>query len=503
MNDLDQQNTEFEDDEQIQITDLDPEGSPQRRRAEMMLAVLRKSATRAWVRYGLIGLLFILLGAAFLQFHQPAPATPTPTPTATPQEDGFNGDLADDRLYFQTNDGMLTAYLDENGRVLWHKKLPGQASLRASGQVLYCYYVTAQGQGRLEALSANDGRVVWWNAMPAVKPEQGTGPRPVPVSLQPGDDALYASVEGAIYAFQASDGYLRWAYRYSQSTDQGAPWGVPMLEQGGIVEIQTPDNNVHILNASDGREMLHFQSDSNSSLPQLDGQLIYALPSPGNQSLGQNIQVFRIPDGKRLWRLPLTSGAGPIVEQNGVVYVSSADGSALTALRGSDGHALWTYKTGASETIVGSPIQEWNGRLVEEDGMLYLLLQNTQGNTLVGIRISDGQSIWSTRITAFRGQLSNVAPVFDDGMIFLDNASSQGPGGESNAQPTLIYALRASDGKILWLLKNGRFWMHHDGFASWVRISSDAFEVLLVYALLGSALTFSKDVVVSRPLNRS
>jgi outer membrane protein assembly factor BamB len=64
--------------------------------------------------------------------------------------------------------------------------------------------------------------------------------------------------------------------------------------------------------------------------------------------------------------------------------------------------------------------------------------------------MSDGQSIWNTRITAFRGQLSNVTPVFDNGMIFLDNASSPGPGGESNAQPTLIYALRASDGKILW-----------------------------------------------------
>ncbi|SRR6266516_567424 len=54
------------------------------------------------------------------------------------------------------------------------------------------------------------------------------------------------------------------------------------------------------------------------------------------------------------------------------------------------------------------------------------------------------------------------------------------------------------DREGLRLLNTSRFWAHHGSTASWVRISSDAFEVLLVYHLFGSALTFSRDVVVSR-----
>jgi hypothetical protein len=34
--------------------------------------------------------------------------------------------------------------------------------------------------------------------------------------------------------------------------------------------------------------------------------------------------------------------------------------------------------------------------------------------------------------------------------------------------------------------------MQRGGSASWIRISSDAFEVLFVYPLFGNALTFSK-----------
>ena len=53
------------------------------------------------------------------------------------------------------------------------------------------------------------------------------------------------------------------------------------------------------------------------------------------------------------------------------------------------------------------------------------------------------------------------------------------------------------------VLKNSRCWEHHEPSTSRVRISSDAFEELLVYPLFGRALTFSKELVVSRLLNRS
>jgi outer membrane protein assembly factor BamB len=429
MNNFDQQDTEaeIEDEERIQITNLDSEGSPQSRRAEQMLTIVLKSLAKPWLRYSLSGLLLlILLGALFLQLHQSAPATSIPIslPPATSASPILNAAAANNRLYLQGNDDTVTAYQVTNGRVLWSKKLPGPADLQATDQSLYCYFVTAQHMGVLEALSASTGRVIWSDA----EPVGNLGP----LSLQSSGDTLYVNgLANTLYAIQASDGYLLWTH----SADNQAQVNV----QHGVVEISLSDQTVHILNASNGREIIHLQASGANSFPQIDGQLLYVLPSPGDLSVGQTIQVFHLPDGKLLWTFPLPNGAGVITEQDSVVYLGSLDGSSLTALRGSDGHPFWTYKTHTNGANVNL--------LIEKDGRVYLLLQD---DTLVSIRASDGQGIWSTQIKAFSSlgiQVSPLEPFFDQGVILLSNQSPlNGPGASSN----LVYALRASDGMILW-----------------------------------------------------
>lgn len=158
MREDEQQKSECEDDEQVQITDLDPEGSPLRRRARLARILLRKSIAMTWVRYSLVGLLLLLLLGTLLRELHPFPqtaASPTPVPpTPTAQHLNSHAASADGRMYIQSNDGTISAYQEDSGHMFWRAKLPGQALLLADNQFLYCYFVTPQRQGRLEALNA-------------------------------------------------------------------------------------------------------------------------------------------------------------------------------------------------------------------------------------------------------------------------------------------------------------------------------------------------------------
>ena len=50
MKDSDQQHTEFADDEQVQITDLDAEETPESKRATQLVALLSRTVKTPWRR---------------------------------------------------------------------------------------------------------------------------------------------------------------------------------------------------------------------------------------------------------------------------------------------------------------------------------------------------------------------------------------------------------------------------------------------------------------------
>lgn len=442
MNDHDSHNLDPEDDEQIQITDLDPEGTPRRRYAQKLVALIHKSVTTPWIRNSLFGvLILILVSAIFLQTHPPASTTPgaasKPTPPGLSLPYAVNPLLihrgvANNRIFLQTSDNTVTAYQAQNGQVLWHSKLPTPANLQASASALYCYFVTAPGHATLEALDAKSGNILWRDVLPvSTIVQQG---RIGQTNFVLADDTIYVSgQQGLIYAIQAGNGNQRWTY------DVGEPilsLNAILEAQNGIVAILAPDSGVfHMLNASDGREIVRVQARSDYALPLIDGQLIYVLPGSDAASVGQSIQVFHIPDGKRLWTLSFPHGVGTLEEQDGMVYLSDIDNSTITALRGSDGHQLWTYETTDGQAMA-------NG-FVAQGGFVYLLQQDT---TLVSIRANDGQVLWHTQIRAFRNQVSDVAPILDNGLLLLFHVATSQPG----ADPAPVYVIRASDGYELW-----------------------------------------------------
>jgi outer membrane protein assembly factor BamB len=435
MNNLDRQNTDFADNEHIQISDLDGKAD-QKRLAHRIITTAHKAVKTPWIRYSMLGsLLFILLGAIFLQTHQPAPAT-SPPPISNqagvaPSVHGPTLALGDDQIYVLASDGTLTAKQGENGRVLWHQKLSGQASLLASGQVVFAYYATTADNGTLEALNGNNGHILWHYAL--ARP--GTT-----LALQQTGETLYvADYYDTISAFQTDNGRLRWTYH--DGPGQTLPVFSLVEEQNGIAEIFETNNTMDLLHAADGRKILHIQPDANNNLPQvtIDGQLIYELPNIGGLPVKQPVQVFRASDGKLLWSWTLqhTSPDVSITEQDGVLYRGD-NHSSLAALRGSDGHPLWTYKVGnAANGIVSSDL--------EETGSVYLTLQD---GTVIRLRASDGLPIWSTRMEIANQFIYPPDFLLESGMIFL--YYSNNPSGGTTSEKNQVYVLRASDGKILW-----------------------------------------------------
>lgn len=442
MNDHDQYNLDPEDDEQIQITDLDPEGASRRKYAQKLVAFVQKSVTTPWIRNSLFGaLILILVGAIFLQTRPPASTTPgvtsKPTPPGLSLPYAINPLLirrgvANNRIFLQASDNTVTAYQAQNGQVLWHSKLPMQANLQASASALYCYFVTAPGHATLEALDAKNGNILWRDVLP-VSTEVQQGRIGQTNFLLAGDTIYVGGQRGLIYAIQAGDGNQRWTYDVGE---QILSLSAILEAQNGIVAILAPDSGVlHMLNASDGREIVRVQVRSDYTLPLIDGQMVYVLPGSDAASIGQSIQVFHLPDGKRLWTLSFPHGVGTIGEQDGVVYLSNVDDSTITALRGSDGHQLWTYKTSDGQAMAND--------FVAQGGFVYLLQQDT---TLVSIRVSDGQVLWHTRITAFRKQVSDVAPILDNGLLILFHVLTS----QADADSAPVYAFRASDGHEVW-----------------------------------------------------
>ncbi|EFH81086.1 PQQ-binding-like beta-propeller repeat protein [Ktedonobacter racemifer] len=98
---------------------------------------------------------------------------------------------------------------------------------------------------------------------------------------------------------------------------------------------------LHFLNATTGQEFLSLPPGNPVSLPSIDGQIIYLSPPLGAPSA--SIQAFHIPNGRLLWTYPLPKETSVQAEMEGMIYLSAAANSTLIALRGSDGHRLWTY----------------------------------------------------------------------------------------------------------------------------------------------------------------
>lgn len=410
------------DENQVEVSDLDPGEFPRSVLAQRLAGVLDGGLRGVRSRRGLFlcALMAVVL-VVVLANQLPGPASQKTAGdsgrAATVDQPSLalfpSGQIA----YVQAPDNTVTAYRSSDGHVLWRRKLASAAAMSATSQALYCVFFFQRG-GLLEALDARNGGILWSQALPS--------PGSVP-SLLVKDGTVYTGTQdGWLEARRTSDGKKLWRYRFAQ--DVLLPLDHMLVVKQGMVLIEAPGGVNTLLRASDGREILKYIA--NAGPPPVDGGIVYLFLGLGPDTPGESdgtIQALRTDDGKLLWQYTLRGSEDwSPVEIAGTVYAGAVDGS-LLAFQGTNGRQLWTYR--AQRPVIGAP--------TGQDGRVYALLQD---GTVVALRAQDGARLWQTRIDAF-AHILGYTPILEGGQLFLSDLAAWG---------NVVYALRASDGSVLW-----------------------------------------------------
>lgn len=309
--------------------------------------------------------------------------------------------------YINSNDGTISARRASDGAVLWQHRAPtstGGPLIVADGQ-LYFSFLSSSSFGTVEANRASDDGFLWFSQLP---PFAGSSP------LLAQDGVVYVNTladNGTVYALRANDGKILWHFSHKNPSLMDTFLSVA----DGIAAIRTPDSVVHVLRASDGSEILHYEGLSDDWAPSIEGRTIYFLTAQ------HSLQARHLTDGSLLWQSPLDYlGLRSLSVQDGVIYLSTT-GGVIKALKGEDGSLLWQRPMG----------ELFAGPYIQGTSVLYFTLDKT----VVSLRATDGSLLWQ-RTIAMPSLKFNLMAV--DGVFFL------------NENEHSISVWRSSDATLLW-----------------------------------------------------
>jgi outer membrane protein assembly factor BamB len=327
---------------------------------------------------------------------------------------------------------LLTAALlaSRHGNENTSKKLPATAP--------WSLYFTDAGAVQTDAVDAN-GHLRWRY--------QSKVQLTFPPLLFADGVAYSATTDGQIVALNGIDGAVLWSKAISPNTyrtlrvAQVADGVVYASADIGGIANYPAQRNIYALDARTGKLLWTFQqADTIAALA--DGVLyVYHVPTNDDPSF---VQVFALNarDGSTRWHAQI---AGNVVgdtrladgQMYFVVYGGTAADNTMTlyALHTSDGAARWHI------TRHGLLIAD---ALLAAQGLVYLLEENRDqapiNGLLLALDATTGQQRWQQAGLTGGDQspLPPIGPYYQNGVIYAAGAD-QG-----------VYALRASDGAVLW-----------------------------------------------------
>ncbi len=299
------------------------------------------------------------------------------------------------------------------------------------------------------------------------------------ISVTTDNGVAYLSTDDNIaYALRLSNGAMLWRHNIDGPVDQ-AP-----LVANGVVYVtsfvgQNGPAHIYALRASNGSLLWRYDNTNYSylSLSTSDSNVVYVASQDGISALQGN-------NGTMLWHFATKdSGSESPLEVNGVVYYSSFISygtGTFYALRASDGTPIWHY-TGGS---VFTPIVA--------NGVVYI---GPGSGMIAALNASNGHQIWKQTFDADLVQ----SPQLVNGVLYITTTKMLLPPSAHNVSPlqattaigsllwntfqnvpavqtmpqkqglSSVYAIRASDGRILW-----HYTMNNGGnsWASWLSVEN-------------------------------
>jgi len=313
-------------------------------------------------------------------------------------------------------------------------------------------------------LRASDGTLLWRSRI-----DGAVGDQPV---VAGGMVYVTASTDitATLYALRASDGAQLWHH-----TNNGPEISTPVVANG-VVYVGTQESEVLALRAGTGTLLWQYNDNDLGFLwPQLVDGVLYV---KANDEQPGNAYALRASDGRLLWRYTARASLNDTTVINGVVYVTSQDGM-VTALRSGDGRQLWQRDLGSGNLgTMWEPVQAVGGILfvaatkmsaptasTSSPGLLPQALAagalswgNFQAvlaaqtiphkegvSTLYAIRASDGAMLWHFTMNKGKNGMVGWLSV-EEGVVYASVMDASTP----DTSAGHLYALRSTTGSVLW-----------------------------------------------------
>jgi outer membrane protein assembly factor BamB len=309
----------------------------------------------------------------------------------------FPPSLAGGRLYVVENEGRVFGLSTRTGRKLWKRDLGKLAASTPAYQderlyvTIMCLTQCAasigssksEGKGRVAALDARTGRVLWSRDLPS-----RTESSPLVVHGR----VYFGTENGTVYALRTANGRIDWTYQASDAVKSALAYHDGRLYFGDYA------GSVNALRARDGKLAWTRTNVSPENfygtpavgfgrvfLSTTDGK-VHALRLNGNVawrfSAGPQGYIYASP------ALAKPRGLGP------TVYIGAHD-SRFYALDARSGRVRWSKGTkgaiSGSATVVGD----------------YVYFSALHGRTTYGVRARDGKEVFRRRQGAFNPAIAD------------------------------------------------------------------------------------------------
>ena len=211
-----------------------------------------------------------------------------------------------DRIYVADYNGTLAALDRAKGHKQWQVKLPihVSAGIGVGGARLYL----ASPDGDVVAVSADDGHVLWQSVVSSevFAPPVGAGER-----------VLVHTTDGKLFALDSATGRVLWSYDRSVPILNLRGTSTPVVSQGAVFD-----------SFASGK-MVVLQLDSGKVLLE---------------------QPLSIPQGRSDLERMIDADAGPLLDNNGVVYVATYQGR-IVAVNLRNGRQIWERKASVFQAM--------------------------------------------------------------------------------------------------------------------------------------------------------